>query len=387
MPRKKPAVKLATKQKKTGVRKRAYCAYRPRVIALLPAHNEEDIIQDTIKSLINQTYPLDYILVIADNCTDNTLKVVRQCQKEYGASRLRYTKTVNNTHKKAGALNYGFKILRNKPELIFGMDADTILDRKIIAAGVKQFKCEPKTGGICSACRVLPLKKTATFWERLLWRLQNIEYGLSNAWRVEDYKSARVLSGAAVMFRTQALKDVNKHHRGKVWATDSLVEDYRLTLEMKEIGWNVKSSLEMIAWSDVPLQRAGHSGLFNQRLRWYSGTVDEIRHQKLKPHSRYEIFGLSMIFTNLFMRFLLYATYIAILVTGGLARFLSLFLLMILVASAIQFTRWRKYADQRDKWQAIMTLTLIATEIYAIFREITYVCSVWVSYRRFNRAW
>src|ERR1039458_8097530 len=134
-----------------------------RVVALVPAHNEEDIIKDTIESLMGQTWPLEYALIIADNCTDNTIKIVKKYQKKYGSDRLRLMKTVGNTHKKAGALNQGFLALKGKrPAFVFGMDADTILHPSIIEAGVKQFEQEPKTGGICSAYRTLPLKADAT---------------------------------------------------------------------------------------------------------------------------------------------------------------------------------------------------------------------------------
>jgi cellulose synthase/poly-beta-1,6-N-acetylglucosamine synthase-like glycosyltransferase len=356
-------------------------------VALLPAHNEQDIIERTIESLMDQSCPLDYVLVVADNCTDDTLKIARQCQKKYGAKRLRITKTVGNKHKKAGALNHGFKKLRVKPDFIFGMDADTILDRNIIESGIKQFKKEPETGGICSAYRTLPLKENATKWERFLWRLQNIEFGLANAWRVENFKSARVLPGVSVMFRTEALKDVNKQHRGIVWATDSLVEDYRLTLELKDLGWQVKSSLAMISWSDVPLKLRGKGGLFDQRQRWYSGTVDEIRRYKLKEHTRYEAFTISLLTANLFMRALLYATYAFIIATGSVVQLMSFFFLLPVAAALIQFHRWIKYTDQRDKWQGLMTLLLVPNELYAIFREITYTYSIWLSYRRPDRAW
>lgn len=336
---------------------------------------------------MNQTYPFDYVLVVADNCTDDTLKIVRKCQREYGGKKLRLTKTVGNKHKKAGALNHGFKKLRSKPDFIFCMDADTILDRKIIAAGVRQFKREPKTGGICSAYRALPLKKDAARWERYLWRLQNIEFGLANAWRVENFKNARVLPGVSVMFRTKALKDVNKQHRGAVWATDSLVEDYRLTLELKDLEWQVKSSLEMVSWSDVPLQLRGKGGLFDQRQRWYSGTVDEIRRHKLKRHTRYEAFTISLLTMNLLMRALLYGTYAVILITGSVVQLVSFFFLLPLVAALIQFHRWVRYTDQRDKWQGLMTILLIPNELYAIYREVIYTYSIWLSYRRPNRAW
>ena len=45
----------------------------PFVIALVPAHNEENRISNTIDSLLQQSRPPDEIIVIADNCTDNTV--------------------------------------------------------------------------------------------------------------------------------------------------------------------------------------------------------------------------------------------------------------------------------------------------------------------------
>lgn len=378
--------KTSTRSAKAKLTPRPRAA-KPRVVALLPAHNEQDIIESTIESLMNQSHPLEYVLVIADNCTDDTEKIIRRCQKQYGADRLRLTRTVKNKYKKAGALNHGFRKLRDKPEFIFGMDADTILHKDIIKAGIKQFKRESETGGICSAYRVLPLKQDSTRWERVLWRLQNIEFGLANAWRVENYKSARVLPGVSVMFRTQALNDVRKLHRGTVWATDSLVEDYRLTLELKEVDWGVKSSLEMISWSDVPLKISGKGGLFDQRQRWYSGTVDEIRRKDLRRHTHYEIFTITLLAFNLLMRALLYSTYGLILLSGSAVQWVSFFLLLPLAAVLVQFSRWIKYTDQRDKWQGLMTLFLLPNELYAMFRESIYIYSIWLSYRRPNRAW
>jgi cellulose synthase/poly-beta-1,6-N-acetylglucosamine synthase-like glycosyltransferase len=382
-----PAKAQAVKRAKATSTKSAKA--KLRVVALVPAHNEEDIIQHTIESLMGQTWPLDYALIIADNCTDNTVKIVKKYQKKYGSDRLRLMKTVGNTHKKAGALNQGFLTLKGKrPAFVFGMDADTILHPGIIEAGVKQFEQEPQTGGICSAYRTLPLKEDATRWQRYLWRLQNIEFGLANAWRVENQKSARVLPGVSVIFRTKALRDVYKEHAdGTVWATDSLVEDYRLTLEIKDLGWEVKSCLDMISWSDVPLKLRGKGGLFDQRQRWYSGTVDELRIRGLQRHSRYEIFTISLLTFNLFMQLLLYATYGIIAATHGGIHWISPFLALPVAAAALQFHRWVRYADQRDKWQAVMTITLIPNELYAIFRELVYAYSIWLSYRRPNRAW
>ena len=363
-------------------------AQKARVIALVPAHNEEDIIKSTIDSLMTQTHPFSYVLIIADNCTDSTVRIVHRLQRQYGKRKLRIMKTVDNSYKKAGALNQGYEIARkSRPDFVFGMDADTIIDSLMVEEAVKQFKREKNTAGICSAYRTLPLTSEATHWQRFLWRLQNIEFGLANAWRVENYRSARVLPGVSVMFRTKALNNIYKLHKGIVWATDSLVEDYRLTLELKDMGWDTKSSLRMVSWSDVPLRILGKGGLFDQRQRWYSGTVDEIRRRGIQKNSRYELFTIVVLALNFVMRLLLIAAYATLLIKGDSIHWVSFFLLLPVAAAAIQFQRWIKYTDQRDRWQGLMTLLLLPNELYAIFREFIYLYSIWLSYRRPNRAW
>ena len=51
-----------------------------KFMAILPAHNEENVIGNLIESLKKQDYPANLIdiYVIADNCTDNTAKIVRE---------------------------------------------------------------------------------------------------------------------------------------------------------------------------------------------------------------------------------------------------------------------------------------------------------------------
>lgn len=49
-------------------------------MAILPAHNEENVIGNLIESLKKQDYPANLIdiYVIADNCTDNTVKIAKE---------------------------------------------------------------------------------------------------------------------------------------------------------------------------------------------------------------------------------------------------------------------------------------------------------------------
>jgi cellulose synthase/poly-beta-1,6-N-acetylglucosamine synthase-like glycosyltransferase len=355
-----------------------------RAVALVPAYNEEAIIGQTIASLMAQTYRFEYVLVIANNCTDQTVPIVRKLQEQYGRDRLRLLVMENNIGLKAGALNYGFSRLDLDLDFVFSMDADTIVDSRMLEEGIKKFAREPKTGGICSAYRTLPLKANATRWERFLWRIQNIEFGLANAWRIENHRSARVLPGVSTLYRMETLKAVAASHEDEqVWVVGNMVEDYILTLEIKDQGWDAKSSQDMISWSDVPLSL---TQLRRQRERWYSGTIDVVRPRILKQHSRYEVVTITLLLWNLLMRALLIGAYGALIIHGIPIQWLSPFLVLPIAAAATQLYRL-KYADQLDKWQYFFTATLVVNELYAVYRELLYVRGFWLSYRRPGRSW
>src|SRR5919107_2772598 len=100
------------------------------VVVLVPAHNEQEQIADTITSLLTQTRPPDRVVVVADNCTDETADIARRLGVEV-------LTTVGNTAKKAGALNQALN--RLLPTLadddrVLVMDADSSLDERFLEA-------------------------------------------------------------------------------------------------------------------------------------------------------------------------------------------------------------------------------------------------------------
>ena len=54
----------------------------PRIAILMPAHNEEAGIKDTIANLLPQLSAGDRIVVIADNCADDTATAARAAGAE-----------------------------------------------------------------------------------------------------------------------------------------------------------------------------------------------------------------------------------------------------------------------------------------------------------------
>lgn len=81
-----------------------------RIAVIIPAHNEEDVIYDTVKSVIEkQKYPRDMfdVYVIADNCTDQTAELARKA----GATVFIHTDDDPKHHMVGFALKYGFQEL------------------------------------------------------------------------------------------------------------------------------------------------------------------------------------------------------------------------------------------------------------------------------------
>lgn len=63
---------------------RRHPARPPRILALVPAHDEALLIADTVRSLLAQDYPRDRwrVLVVADNCADDTATRARAAGAE-----------------------------------------------------------------------------------------------------------------------------------------------------------------------------------------------------------------------------------------------------------------------------------------------------------------
>jgi len=53
-----------------------------RIAVVIPAHNEEAAIAETIRSIRSQVEPDDSVLVVADNCSDATAERAREAGAE-----------------------------------------------------------------------------------------------------------------------------------------------------------------------------------------------------------------------------------------------------------------------------------------------------------------
>jgi cellulose synthase/poly-beta-1,6-N-acetylglucosamine synthase-like glycosyltransferase len=86
---------------------------------LVPAHNEGAGVYSTLESIKLELTPTDRVLVVADNCTDNTASIARSAGAEV-IERF----DLNNVGK-GYALDYGLRHLaHNPPDIVIMIDAD-----------------------------------------------------------------------------------------------------------------------------------------------------------------------------------------------------------------------------------------------------------------------
>ena len=108
-----------------------------RLVVLIPAYNEADLVARCIASLLDQTYPsrLYEVIVIADNCTDDTALIA----KAAGATVM--VRDRPDSRGKGRALRWAMdKVLAcgAPPDAIAVVDADSIAERDLLVELVRQ---------------------------------------------------------------------------------------------------------------------------------------------------------------------------------------------------------------------------------------------------------
>ena len=92
-----------------------------KVTFYIPAFNAQNTIELSINSIKNQTYPVDEIIIINDNSTDNTKEII---SKHSGL------KIINNKKNLGLGYNRNLGIQSSSNEIIASIDSDVELDKK-----------------------------------------------------------------------------------------------------------------------------------------------------------------------------------------------------------------------------------------------------------------
>jgi cellulose synthase/poly-beta-1,6-N-acetylglucosamine synthase-like glycosyltransferase len=230
---------------------------RARIAVLMPAHDESLVIASTVRSVLPQLSKIDRLVVVADNCTDDTATVAAG----EGAEVIARTNTKDRG--KGYALDFGVRHLESDaPDIVLIVDAD----------------CQVADGSIDMLARhcartLRPVQATylmhAHEGAAANMRLAEFAWLVKN--RVRPLGLRRLglpcqLMGTGMAFPWQII-------RGATLATGHIVEDLKLGLDLARVGAAPLFCPEALVSSHFPIST---KGVRTQRIRWEHGHLSVI---------------------------------------------------------------------------------------------------------------
>src|SRR5579864_9032639 len=238
----------------------AAASYKPAVAVLIPAYNEETVIERTVRAVLASNYPDLHVIVIDDGSSDNTLEVARRAFREEERSGRVLILTKPNSGK-AEALNFGLEHLHDE-EIFVGIDADTVIASNAISRLVPHF-LNPKVGAVAGNAKVGNRVNLWTRWQALEYiTSQNFERRALNV-----LGAVSVVPGAIGAWRISAVREAGAYH------TDTVAEDADLTMALLRRGYRVEYEDMALAYTEAPTNA---NGLMRQRFRWSFGILQAV---------------------------------------------------------------------------------------------------------------
>ena len=181
--------------------------FTPGVTIIIPCFNEENWIQRTIRSCMNQDYPVDKLqVIVVDDCSnDHSLEKIKEIieklkaadaggQSYHVAERLSYYRQPRNMGKR-DAMAVGARLAKH--ELLVFVDSDSFLDPFAVRNIVQPFK-DKEMGGVSGRTDV------ANTYTNTLTKMQSVRYYI--AFRIMKaaegvFDAATCLSGPLSCYR------------------------------------------------------------------------------------------------------------------------------------------------------------------------------------------
>ena len=362
----------------------------PSISVLVPAHNEEATITESVRALLTLSYPQLEIVVVDDGSTDGTLAVLASTfdlvpiQPVYDLRIATLPVTAiyrsrqfphlvvaaKDQSGKADTLNAALNIAGS--ELVCSLDADTILDPDGLRRLVRPFIRSPRvvaagaTIRVANGCTVSQGRMaTERGPHRALAGIQAVEYLRAFLFGRPGWNRLGgnlLISGAFGLFHRQSLLETDGY-------TKTVGEDMELVVRLRRHGYETGQPARIefvpdpVAWTETPtaLRELGR-----QRERWQRGFTDTLwRHRRLFFNPRYGVLGMVVFPAFVFFEWMapvVEAVGLVLVVLGALLGVISplfaiLFfslacgigILLSMLALMLEELSFRRYGRARDR--------------------------------------
>lgn len=143
---------------------------KPTISVIVPTYNQAKYIDETINSILNQTYQDFEIIIVNDGSTDNTLEVLEKYKSD---NRIRVITQANK--KLPGALNTGLKNCSG--EFITWISSDSYYHPKAFEVMLKNLKENPHVGLISTHFKIFGNREEVIQNEIGIYNLEQMKIG------------------------------------------------------------------------------------------------------------------------------------------------------------------------------------------------------------------
>lgn len=346
-----------------------------RLVVVVPAHDEERRIGETLAALRRQSVPAERVVVVSDNSTDRTQAIAEAA----GATVLT---TEGNSARKAGALNQALRWLLpqlDADDIILVQDADSVLDDRFTEHGLRYLRAG--YGAVGGVFRGGP-------GGGFVGHLQRNEYARYARDVARMDGKCLVITGTAAMFPVGVLRAVSAARldgslpagdgQGGVYDTTVLTEDNELTFALLHLGHRVVSPAECALETEV---MESWRDLWRQRLRWKRGAVENLVQYGMtrvtwKYWARQAFTALGVLVS------LLYLSVLAVSAATGSMHFAPLWLWLSLI-----FVVERVVTVSHRGWWRMLLAASMYELLLDYFLQACHAKAYFDALRRADRAW
>lgn len=227
--------------------------FYPKVTFIVPCHNEEAHLDETIGCLLEQDYPDFEVIAVNDGSHDETGRLLDEMVVQNPQLRV-----VHFAANQGKAMGLRMATLVARGEFLICIDGDALLDHHAARWMVRHFIDGPRVGAVTGNPRI---RTRST----LLGKIQVGEFSailglIKRAQRL--YGRVFTMSGVVSAFRKSAL-----HHVG-YWSLDMMTEDIDISWRLQLSHWDIRFEPNALCWILMPETLRG---LWKQRLRWAQG--------------------------------------------------------------------------------------------------------------------
>ncbi len=230
--------------------------YKPFVSIMIPAHNEQDVIAETVENVLKMTYEKYEVIVIDDRSEDDTALVLKSLEDKYKNVKA-LIRDPESFPGKSAVLNEALALAKGEAILVF--DADARMNPDFLTELVPHL--EKDNVGAVQARKVVINRN-----ENFLTRCQDNEYALDNHFQIgrNAVKGAVELRGNGELIKREALMDI------KGWNNFTITDDLDMSTRLHIKGWDVRYCPDVCVYEEAVVS---FIPLMKQRRRWIEGSI------------------------------------------------------------------------------------------------------------------